>query len=312
MDLISSFVFLLLCSVQQILSAVLVKNSESRNLFTERVCCRRQSHLVYIGKDISGNPVNVDVGVCRRHCGQSARSVEAGLRLLDHLLNKKTYTFTSQQRSSSSLSAGSPSCGPSRSCEASGVRVESVMLLDGRRELEIIQDCHCEVQPSRCVRAPSLKTFHSQTSFESVVDVGKCVGSKGAPEGFSCVPTKLDSTRIESGSDQLELVQTVAECRLMEGCSRTPHAEFHYEMSYSSDGVLLERLKEIDVGRCLGSCTSGSRCLLRNASDDGECLLWAEGRGGNCVPRNYKSHTFLGRHGQMQRVQAITSCLCQS
>uniref|UniRef100_A0A8C1U2L4 Im:7138239 n=1 Tax=Cyprinus carpio TaxID=7962 RepID=A0A8C1U2L4_CYPCA len=318
MDLLPLLVFLLLCAVHQTFTAVLGKNTESRNLFTERACCRRQSHIIYIGKDISGSPVNVDVGVCRTHCGQSApsASLEAGLMtskyssVLDFLRHKKT-RHLHPSSSSGAAAPGSPSCGLSSTCEPAGVRVDRVMLYEGLREVEIIEDCHCETKMSRCVRAPSLKTYFSETPYESVIDAGKCVGSKGAPEGFSCVPTKFDSTFIET-PNKVELIQTVAQCKLMEGCYRIPYVEYHYEITYNDDGVKVESLREIDVGRCLGSCTSGSRCLLRSASDLGECLLWAEGQGNACVPQDYESHTFLSQQGQIRTVLAITSCLCQS
>ncbi|XP_077077894.1 uncharacterized protein pnhd [Siphateles boraxobius] len=318
MDLLSLCVFLLLCAVHQSLTAVLGKNTDSRNLFTERACCRRQSHIIYIGKDISGSPVNVDVGVCRTHCGQSARSTsfEAGFRaskyssMLDFLRHKKMRRLDSSSSSSGPVS-GSPSCGLSSGCEPAGVRVDRVVLYEGLREVEIIEDCHCEAKMSQCVRAPALRTYYSQTPYETVIDAGKCVGSKGAPEGFSCVPTKFDSTLIET-PNKVELIQTVAQCKLMEGCYRIPYVEYHYEITYNEDGVQVESLREIDVGRCLGSCTSGSRCLLRSASDLGECLLWAEGQGNACVPQDYESHTFLSQHAQIRTVLAITSCLCQS
>nr|XP_055059600.1 uncharacterized protein pnhd [Misgurnus anguillicaudatus] len=318
MDLLPLLVFLLLCAVHPTFTAVLGRNTESKNLFTERACCRRQSHVIYIGKDISGSPVNVDVGVCRTHCGQSTRSTsfEAWASkyssMLDFLRNKK---MRSSEPSPFSGTAdpirGSPSCGLSSTCEPAGIRVDRVMLFEGLREVEIIQDCHCEAKMTQCVRAPALKTYYSETPYETVVDVGKCVGIKGAPEGFSCVPTKFDSTLIET-PNKVELIQTVAECKLMEGCYRIPYVEYHYEITYDNDGVKVETLREIDVGRCLGSCTTGSCCLLRSASHKGECLLRAEGRGNACVPQDYESHTFLSQHGQIRTVLAITSCLCQS
>ncbi|XP_051556586.1 uncharacterized protein pnhd [Myxocyprinus asiaticus] len=316
MDLLPLFVLLLLCVVHQTFAVVLVKNTESRNLFTERACCRRQSHVIYIGKDISGSPVNVDVGACKTHCGQSARSTsfEAGLwaskysSMLDFLRSKKMRRLAP---SSSDPFSAPPSCSLSATCEPAGVRVDRVMLYEGLREVEIIEECHCEAKMSQCVRAPALKTYYSQTPYETVIDVGKCVGLKGAPEGFSCVPTTFDSALIET-PNKVELIQKVARCELIEGCYRIPYVEFHYETTYNNDKVKVENLREIDVGRCLGSCTSGSRCLLRSASNLGECLLWAEGQGNACVPHDYESHTFLSQHGQIRTILAITSCLCQS
>uniref|UniRef100_A0A672QSB9 Uncharacterized LOC107596274 n=1 Tax=Sinocyclocheilus grahami TaxID=75366 RepID=A0A672QSB9_SINGR len=310
MDLLPLLVFLLLCAVHQTFTAVLGKNTESRNLFTERACCRRQSHIIYIGKDISGSPVNADVGVCRTHCGQSARStsLEAGLMsskhpsVLDFLRHKKMrHLDPSSSSGAAAPISGSPSCGLSSTCEPAGVRVDRVMLYEGLREVEIIEDCHCEAKMSRCVRAPSLKTYHSETPYESVIDAGKCVGSKGAPEGFSCVPTKFDSTLIET-PNKVELIQTVAQCKLMEGCYRIPYVEYHYEITYNDDGVQVESLRVSKIPSIISV----------SSSDLGECLLWAEGQGNACVPQDYESHTFPSQHGQIRTVLAITSCLCQS
>lgn len=61
-------------------------------------------------------------------------------------------------------------------------------------------------------------------------------------EGFSCVPTKFDSTLIET-PNKVELIQTVAQCKLMEGCYRIPYVEYHYEITYNDDGVQVESLR---------------------------------------------------------------------
>ncbi|XP_072525455.1 uncharacterized protein pnhd [Salminus brasiliensis] len=317
MDMLPLGVFLLLCLCHRSSTAVL--NKHARNLFAERACCRRQSHFIYIGKDISGSPVNVDVGMCRTHCGQSRpSSFEAGMQsysryssMLDYLKDKKMRMLGALPRDSGPVSGGAPSCGMSSTCEPTGTRVDKVLLLDGLREVEIIEDCHCEAKVMWCLRAPSLKTYFFETPYETVIDVGKCVGSKGEQEGFSCVPTKFDSALVDT-PNKVELIQTVTGCDMKEGCYRIPYVEYHYEITYNEEGLKEEKLKEIDVGRCLGGCTSGNRCLLRSASDSAECLLWAEGQGSACVPQGYQSHTFLNQHGQTRTVLAITSCLCQS
>lgn len=74
-----------------------------------------------------------------------------------------------------------PSCGMSMTCEPTGLRVDKVLLMDGLREVEIIEDCHCEAKVTHCIRAPSLRTYFFETPYETVIDVGKCVGSKGEP-----------------------------------------------------------------------------------------------------------------------------------
>lgn len=57
-----------------LVTGVLSKHIDHRNLFTQRVCCKRQSHFVYIGqgkaphyaKRCSEQPINppVNVGMC--------------------------------------------------------------------------------------------------------------------------------------------------------------------------------------------------------------------------------------------------------
>ncbi|XP_017350598.1 uncharacterized protein pnhd [Ictalurus punctatus] len=319
MDRVLLYEFLLLSFCHQSLTAVLNMHIDPRNLFAERACCRRQSHFIYVGQDILGSPVNVDVGMCRTNCGQAQpSSFEAGMQgyssMLDFLRDKKVLNTRTPAASSLELTGfggNLPSCGASMTCEPTGLRVDKVMLIDGLREVELIEDCHCEAKVTRCVRAPSLRTYFYETPYETVIDVGKCVGSKVEPEGFSCVPTKFDSALVDT-PNKVELIQTVVGCDMKEGCYRIPYVEYHYEITYNEDGLKEEKLKEIDVGRCLGSCTSGNSCLLRSASDSAECLLWAEGQGSACVPQGYESHTFLNHHGQIRTVLAITSCLCQS
>ncbi|XP_048117703.1 uncharacterized protein pnhd [Alosa alosa] len=324
MDMPTLCLFIILYTLRQVLGAVLAEHMEPRNLFTERACCRRQSHLVYIGQDISGSPVNVDVGKCRSHCGgpiKASPSHDTATRvnprhssMLDYLRNKKLYQVKSNEDTSphtKDASSKVPSCGADLTCEPTGLRVDKVMLFDGLREVETIEECHCETKLSQCMRVPALKTFNFETPYETVVDVGKCAGSKAEREGFSCVPTKFDAALVEN-PNKVELVQTVETCEMKEGCYRIPYIEYHYELAYDPDGVKSEKLKEIDVGRCLGSCATGNRCLLRSAANPEECLLWAEGPGNACVPQGYESNTFLNQHGQLRTVLSITSCLCQS
>lgn len=73
-----------------------------------------------------------------------------------------------------------------RVCEPTGVRVDRVLLFEGPREVEVIEECHCETRLSQCVRAPALKTYYSETPYETVIDVGGCSGSKGSPGVCVC------------------------------------------------------------------------------------------------------------------------------
>ncbi|XP_046883038.1 uncharacterized protein pnhd, partial [Hypomesus transpacificus] len=297
-------------------SAVLSKPAEQQNLFTQRACCKRQSHFVYIGQDISGRPVNVDVGMCRSHCGGTPRtSHESGHQgyskhtsMLEYLRSKKVREPATRE---SPESLGHvPSCGRNHICEPTGMRVERVLLFEGLREVDVIEECQCESKLSQCVRVPVLKTYFYETPYETVIDVGGCSRSKGFSEGFSCIPTKFDSALVET-PNKVDLIQTVEACELKENCYRVPYLEYYYEIIASADGVKQERLKEIDVGRCLGSCTTGNRCLLRSPSDPDQCQLWAERPANSCVPQGNESHIFRDQHGEIRTVLSITSCFCQ-
>ncbi|XP_031720764.1 uncharacterized protein pnhd [Anarrhichthys ocellatus] len=318
MDVSGPFL-LLLCALHLTLTVVLSKHIDHRNVFTQRLCCRRQSHFVYIGQDISESPVSIDVGMCRSHCGGASRpSHEAGQQeyskyssMLEFLRSKKTRTRGPASPDSPELLNQLPSCWMNQVCEPTGMRVDRVLLLEGPREVEVIEGCQCEIKVTLCIRVPALRTYHSETPYETVIDVGGCSRSKGSPEGFSCVPIKFDSALVET-PNKADLIQTVAACELKESCYRVPYVEYYYETVHHADGVKEERLKEIDVGRCLGGCTTGNRCLLRSQSDPAICHLWTERQSSSCAPQGYESHSFLNPHGQIRTVLSITSCLCQN
>ncbi|XP_029929793.1 uncharacterized protein pnhd [Myripristis murdjan] len=274
---------------------------------------------ILLSSDISGSPVSVDVGMCRSHCGGAPRtSNEAGQQeyskhasMLEFLRSKKMRMRRPAASEGSDTLGQLPSCGLNQVCEPTGMRVERVLLFEGPREVEVIQECHCDTKLTQCIRVPALRTYFFDTPYETVIDVGGCSRSKGSPEGFSCVPTKFDSALVET-PNKVDLIQTVATCELKESCYRVPYVEYYYEIVNHADGIKEEKLKEIDVGRCLGGCTTGNRCLLRSPSDPDICHLWAEGPSTSCVPQGYESHTFLNQHGQIRTVLSITSCACQN
>ncbi|KAF0046728.1 hypothetical protein F2P81_000361 [Scophthalmus maximus] len=244
----------LLCALHLTLTGVLAKHIDHRNLFTQRMCCKRQSHFVYIGQDISGSPVSVDMGTCRSHCGGASRPPhETGQQdyskyssMLEFLRSKKTGArgpaAAERAEPPHQLLHQRPSCGANQVCAPTAMRVERVLLLEGPREVEVVEECHCEVKLSQCLRVPALRTYYSETPYETVVDVGGCSRSKGSPEGFSCVPTKFDSALVET-PNKVDLIQTVVTCELKESCYRVPYVEYYYEIVHHADGVKEERLK---------------------------------------------------------------------
>ncbi|KAM8939319.1 uncharacterized protein RCH25_052922 [Pelodytes ibericus] len=292
---------------------VLSRQSDRRNLFTERGCCKRQSNFVYIGQDISGSPLSVDIGQCRSHCGGSQRinAYNPGFpkhsSMLDFLRNKKQ---RERVPDSSHPSGSELSCPQAYSCQPTKVGIERVLLYQGVQEVEVIEDCQCNLSPEECIRMPYLKTYFPDSPFETTVDVGKCSNAQDAT-GLICSPTKFDSVVVKSPNGA-EVVQTMENCEMREKCYRVSHLEYYYEIVFSSSGIKEERLKEIDVGRCLGNCSSGNHCLLRDSRNRDHCLVWAEGTRNGCTPQEYETHTFRSRNGHIRSVFAVKTCKCET
>ncbi|CAN8201660.1 unnamed protein product [Coccothraustes coccothraustes] len=104
----------------------------------------------------------------------------------------------------------------------------------------------------------ALKTF-PDSPWEVTINVGKC--SDPTYNGLFCVPTKF-STALVKNPRGGERVQTLENWEMKEKGYCVSQVEY-YEIVRSSAGRREEGLKEIDVGRCLGSCSSGDPCLLR-------------------------------------------------
>ncbi|XP_063309312.1 uncharacterized protein LOC134610297 [Pelobates fuscus] len=307
------YVCSLLCPLCTAYDGAVNKQSEKRNLFAERGCCKRQSNFVYIGQDISGGPVSVDVGLCRSHCGgpQRVNSYNHGVpkhsSMLDFIRSKKV---RDKIPDASSPPGSEPSCPKASSCQPTKVGIERVLLYEGIQEVEVIEDCQCNLVPEECIRMPYLKTFFPETPLETTVDVGKCSDPQDST-GLICSPTKLDSVIVESPNGA-EVVKTVENCEMKEKCYRVSYLEYHYELIYNPKGVKEERLKEIDVGRCLGNCSSGNHCLLRDSRNKDQCIVWAEASRNGCVPEEYDTHTFRSRNGHIRSVFAIKTCKCET
>ena len=80
-----------------------------------------------------------------------------------------------------------PSCGMNQVCQPTGMRVDRMLLFEGPREVEVIEECHCEIKLTQCIRVPALKTYYSETPYETVIDVGGCSRSKGSTGVCMCV-----------------------------------------------------------------------------------------------------------------------------
>ncbi|XP_032992777.1 uncharacterized protein LOC117039705 [Lacerta agilis] len=288
---------------------------EERNLFAKHGCCKRQARSIYIGHDLSGSPVSIDVGTCQAHCGGTRRKSGSGFAgvsrqssMLDFLKTKKL-----QERLPSSLAVSEPSARLERSCpenyrcEPSSVRVQELLLLEGVRQVEVIEDCQCNASPSECLRLPSLKTFFPDSPLEQTLDVGRCSDPEHSEGGLFCLPTDFDSLLMKTPNGH-RAVQILGSCRLREPCYRVSHMEYYYEVVLNSAGEKLELIKEIDVGRCLGQCAPGSPCLLRDPQN--QCLVGGEDISSSCTPHQYETNTFRSRSGELRTVFAVRACKC--
>ncbi|XP_067824789.1 uncharacterized protein pnhd [Heptranchias perlo] len=254
----------------------------------------------------------MDIGKCNSHCGSPQRSPNYSSEFLGfpkHLSMLEQLRTKKKRVSEHTLElAGMPSCPRDSRCEPVRMRVERFLLFDGARELEVIEECQCNARPTECVRSLLLKTYSPDSPLEVTVDVGRCSNPR-APDGLGCVPTKFESVVLESPNG-LELIQTVELCEVRENCYRLPHVEHYYVITINSSSEKEEGLKEIDVGRCLGVCTAGSGCLLRDTRSKDQCMVWENGSSNGCSPWEYETHTFRSRHGMIRNVYAIKSCKC--
>ncbi|XP_042650210.1 uncharacterized protein LOC104357765 [Tyto alba] len=252
---------------------------EQGNLFAERGCCRRERHFLHVGNDVSGSPVSVDVGKCWSSCLTGWISC-APPGLLGLSRHSSTLEF---------LRSKSGAWGGTRTALASAVQLTlqvrrpDLPLRPAAPSLPcrfLLQACpsapgaapgggggrwlslqHCSTCPEECLCLPALKTFFPDSPWEATADVGKC-SAPTYTDGLFCVPTKFNTVLVKNPQGG-EVVRTPENCQMKEKCYRVSQVEYYYEIVHSSAGRREEQLEEIDVGRCLGSCSSGDPCLLR-------------------------------------------------
>ncbi|XP_068277024.1 LOW QUALITY PROTEIN: uncharacterized protein [Nyctibius grandis] len=289
------------------------REDKQGNLVAVRGCCRRQSHFLHIGHDVPGSPVSVDVGWCRSSClSQRISSPHPGLlglsrhsSMLKCLRSKKVRncrSSTPTHRCSREPPAPALPAAP-----AVSLPVGWLLLFEGGWEVEVVDGCHCSMCPEECLRLPALKTFFPDSPWEVTVDVGRCSDLTYSADGLFCVPTKFNTAlvKIPQGG---EVVRTLESCEMKEKCCRVSRVEYHCETVHSSAGHGEERLKEIDVGRCLGSCSSGFVSICRESQGGEKCLLWAEGASN---PYQYNVCAFRSCRKHIRNVAAIQQCECR-
>ncbi|KAM6331898.1 uncharacterized protein FN964_014601 [Alca torda] len=123
--------------------------------------------------DVSGSPVSRK---CRSSClaqriGPGLLGLSGHSSMPDFLRSKKLQV----RHPDSPLRLAAPrSCPAGSCCEPSRLHVEQLLLLEGLREVEVVDGCHCSTCPEERPCLPALKTFFPDSPWEVTVDVGKC------------------------------------------------------------------------------------------------------------------------------------------
>ncbi|XP_002121352.2 uncharacterized protein LOC100183487 [Ciona intestinalis] len=272
-------------------------------------CCRRIPHTYNIGYDITGRPLQLDVGRCSASCENT-----------DVLRSTSYISVLARIRERKGNSAESLTCQTHThhrgECQPSVVHVEAVAFDRGPKYYDVIDECSCRRTPKRCERIPKMKRFFAGTGFEATVDVGQCAGGcRKEKSGKGCRPTRTASRPI-LGPNGMITVHTIAECNCQPTCYRQ-----HFNVAVTeraeneSTGEYTFRTKVIDVGRCVGTCGPIERCVVRSNkrnqhTGDTKCLMSLETADVTCAPTRVNDVTYVGRSGEVEHVAQIRRCGC--
>ncbi|KAJ7308178.1 hypothetical protein JRQ81_008695 [Phrynocephalus forsythii] len=89
------------------------------------------------------------------------------------------------------------SCPGGSLCQASRTRVEEFSLMEGARQVEVTEGCHCAPTPHECLRAPDPKTFFPDSRWSRRWTSGGAPARRALKPGSSASPPI--STRSWSG-----------------------------------------------------------------------------------------------------------------
>ncbi|XP_066303310.1 uncharacterized protein [Branchiostoma lanceolatum] len=300
---------------------------QSSNPVGNQECCVRHRKLVSVGYDISGKEMVVDVGHCSRKCATSSREVgsktddfEPPARPLSAL---DRIRLQMRQRVSGGTGASGGShpdvedavgCQGNGLCEPTRTRVQQLQLMDGPVDVEVIEDCHCAPRPPSCERSPRRKVYFADTPFEAEVDIGVCRGRCSEERHSGCKAVKNGTVTITGPNGKgNQCIDVVKECACAGECYRSSQREVYYEVFFNETAQeFQEREKEIDVGRCLGSCTEGHhRCVMRSEDDPSVCLMSLFRPKGRCAATRFTEHRFISREQKLQSILAIDDCGCK-
>ncbi|XP_022243524.1 uncharacterized protein LOC111086143 [Limulus polyphemus] len=132
--------------------------------------------------------------------------------------------------------------------------------------------------------------------------------------GYRCLPLRNRSVSVE-GPNGAKCVEVIEECQCSKSCFRMAFMESFYEWIWNkTSNATEERIKDIDVGRCVGSCEDFKedqfQCVLRDPSDSNRCLMSLRKSAPRCVPLQFSTHSFSTKEGALKTVLAVDQCGC--
>ncbi|CAK8686478.1 unnamed protein product [Clavelina lepadiformis] len=270
----------------------------------QNVCCRRLPYMRNIGYDLSGRPLQLDVGLCSASCGHSegmqSNNYVSVLRRIKEKKDQYSNTKCNLRHSKNEAK-----------CDPSLIHVETVTFDRGPKLYDVIDECTCRKVPKRCERVQMLKRFFVGTEFEATVDVGKCIGGcKKAKSGKACRPTRTTPQPI-TGPNGMFSVESISECRCEPTCYRQHFNVAVTEKTRTDDGATKLATKVIDVGRCVGVCGPIEHCVVKSNKRGGnKCLMSLETHDVTCSPTRVNNVTYTNRNGKEERVAQIRRCGC--
>ncbi|KAJ9581205.1 hypothetical protein L9F63_023616 [Diploptera punctata] len=264
---------------------------EDRREDFDNACCSRQEKYVAIGFGVSGEVVQLDVGQCQKSC-------------------RSLFTLMDPDITDSDISPFKP-CAAEAACLPSKSRLQRVSTLHGMQQLAVVEECECRHKPERCYRQPHTLQLYPGTPYETHLDVGICSGRCQSEAG--CRPVRNKTVSVP-GPNGVHCHSVIEECTCTGGCYRMSSLEIVYDYTdlVLNDTETSPAIKEVDVGRCSGTCTGGQtrKCLFRDQADPNKCLAGLYGKQSSCTPSHFKVHRYTSKDRQAKEIIAITDCKC--
>nr|CAD7201123.1 unnamed protein product [Timema douglasi] len=237
-----------------------------------------------------------------RH-GNNGGLIRSGSLWVETFINTRGYLYrpdTAHGEKSYSLK----SCPEDWMCTPSSSAVHRVSTLRGLQEFTVVEGCECRERPPICTRESSSLLLHPGTPYETRLDVGVC---SGHCQLGGCRPLRNKTVTVP-GPNGAECHSVIEQCACAGSCYRTSYMETVYDYVDTDEPLV----KEIDVGRCVGSCSGADtrKCVFRDKKTPGKCIAGLYGKQTSCTPSQFKVHRYSDKEKRTKEVISITACKC--